>query len=116
MLANPDEIEVPIAQIAAGQVLVADVNNAIVGFAVVLPRGDGEVELDGLFVEPDQWRMGIGRALLNRVVDGARANGAHTVHVIGNPHASHFYVANGFDQTGTTTTQFGEGLLLHKLI
>ena len=51
LLANPDAIELPLAQIAAGRVFVAERDGAIVGFAAVLPRNDRETELDGLFVE-----------------------------------------------------------------
>ena len=38
LLANPDAIELPPDQIAAGQVFVAERDGAIVGFSAVLPR------------------------------------------------------------------------------
>ena len=66
MLANPGAIVMPPEQIAAGQVFVAERDAAIVGFAAVLPRADGDTELDGLFVEPEIWKSGIGRALVER--------------------------------------------------
>ncbi len=53
LLAHPDAIELPIDQIEAGAVFVAEWNGVVAGFAAVLPRADGETELDGLFVEPD---------------------------------------------------------------
>jgi acetyltransferase (GNAT) family protein len=53
LLAHPDAIEVPLAQIASGAVFVADWNGTIVGFAAVEPRTDGESELDALFVDPE---------------------------------------------------------------
>src|SRR4051812_29565367 len=65
--ANPDAIHVPPAQIANGQVIVAEMDGAIVGFAAAVGG-----ELDGLFVEPDLWRRGIGRALADAVVHEAR--------------------------------------------
>ncbi len=34
------------------------------GFAVVVPRDDGNADLDGPFVEPDLWRGGFGRKLV----------------------------------------------------
>ena len=38
LLANPDAIELPLAQITAGAVFVAEWNGSIVGFAAVEPR------------------------------------------------------------------------------
>jgi hypothetical protein len=64
LLANPDAIELPPDQIAAGHVFIAERNGAIVGFSAVLPREGPEMDLDGLFVEPHLWRHGIGRLLV----------------------------------------------------
>src|SRR5580698_4504756 len=63
LLANPDAIELPIAQIAAGGVFVAESEGKIVGFAAVEPRSDGNSELDALFVDPHMRRRGIARLL-----------------------------------------------------
>jgi GNAT superfamily N-acetyltransferase len=63
LLANPDAIALPIEQIADGHVLVAERHGVIVGFAAVLPRPDGNAELDALFVEPSFWKRGVGRLL-----------------------------------------------------
>jgi GNAT superfamily N-acetyltransferase len=59
LLAHPDAIELPIDQIAAGVVFVSERNGVIVGFAALLPRPDGDVELDALFVDPDVRRRGV---------------------------------------------------------
>jgi len=64
LLAHPDAIELPLAQIAAGGVFVAEWNGTIVGFAAVEPRADGESELDALFVDPNMRRRGIARSLV----------------------------------------------------
>ena len=69
LLANPDAIELPIEQIVAGHILVAEQDCGLVGFAVVLPREDGAAELDGLFVDPSSWRRGIGRLLVDRCAE-----------------------------------------------
>ena len=114
LLANPGAIVMPPEQIAAGQVFVAERDAAIVGFAAVLPRADGDTELDGLFVEPEIWKSGIGRALVERCCVWARANGAAALHVIGNPHATGFYEACGFKITGTHHTQFKPALRMRK--
>ena len=116
ILANPDAIDLPAEQIAAGQVFVAERRGAIVGFAAILPRGDGDTELDALFVEPNIWCQGIGRQLVEHCTDAARSVGSGALHVIGNPHAAGFYVACGFTNIGTTETRFGVGLLYRKLL
>jgi GNAT superfamily N-acetyltransferase len=64
LLANPDAIELPLEQITGGRTVVAENAGQLLGFSVVLPRDDGDAELDGLFVEPTYWRHGLGRALV----------------------------------------------------
>ncbi len=93
---------------------VAERDAAIVGFAAVLPREDGDAELDALFVEPDAWKQGIGRALVEHCVEVARARGAAVLHVVGNPHAEGFYRVCGFEQRGTVSTRFGDGQRLRR--
>ena len=114
LLANPDAIALPAEQIAAAQVFIAEVDNKIVGFAAVLPRPDGETELDGLFVEPNFWRHGIGRSLVDHCGNYAIASNSTALYVIGNSHAKGFYEACGFEFLGMTGTRFGAGLLLRK--
>jgi GNAT superfamily N-acetyltransferase len=64
LLAHPDAINLPVDQIEDGGVFVAEELGSIQGFAAIVPREDGDIELDALFVEPTSWRRGIGRALL----------------------------------------------------
>jgi N-acetylglutamate synthase-like GNAT family acetyltransferase len=112
LLANPDAIELPLAQIAAGRIFVAEWNGTIVGFAAVEPRSDGDSELDALFVEPHMRRRGIARALLEHCAEVARTQESTALCVVGNPHAKDFYTACGFDTIGTSETRFGTGLLM----
>jgi len=105
LLANPDAIELPIGQIESGRVLVAERHGTTVGFSVVLPRDDGDAELDGLFVEPSAWRGGIGRDLVEAAATLARQFGAKALHVVGNPHAAAFYRACGFERLGNVATR-----------
>jgi GNAT superfamily N-acetyltransferase len=90
LLANPDAIHLPPEQIEAHQVFVAERGALIVGFAAVLTRCEGDVDLDGLFVDPELWRTGLGKALVNQCVRHACDHGAQALHVIGNPHARRF--------------------------
>lgn len=114
LLANPDAIALSPAQIADGFVFVAEQDGVIAGFSAVLPRKDAQMDLDGLFVDPDLQRRGIGRLLVEYAVDFARGQGASTLHVVGNPHAANFYRACGFEVSGTVATRFGAGLLCRR--
>jgi GNAT superfamily N-acetyltransferase len=116
LLANPDAIELPLVQIEAGGVFVAEAGGIVKGFAAILPREDGDSELDALFVEPGAWRQGIGRALVGHCCSAARAAGATALHVVGNPHAQGFYSACGFSAVGTRQMRFGVGLLMRRAL
>ena len=97
LLAHPDAIELPIDRIAAGAVLVSERKGVIVGFAALLAKPDGDVELDGLFVDPGVWRCGVGRSLVDHCVQIVRTQGSIALRVVGNPHAYGFYSACGFN-------------------
>jgi GNAT superfamily N-acetyltransferase len=116
LLSNPDAIELPLQQIEAGGVFVAEVAGAARGFAAILPREDGDSELDALFVEPEDWRQGIGRLLVERCCSAARAAGAASIHVVGNPHAEGFYRSCGFTMLGMKQMRFGVGLLMKRTL
>ena len=116
LLAHPDAIELPLAQIAAGGVFVAEWNGTIIGFAAVEPRADGESELDALFVDPTMRRRGIARSLIEHCAEVARTRKSAALCVVGNPHAESFYTACGFKLVGTTETRFGTGLLMRMTL
>jgi hypothetical protein len=111
LLANPDAIELPPDTIRAGFVRVAMVGGKRAGFSVVDPVRDGACELDGLFVEPDLWGRGIGRALIDDVV--ARIGGVR-LDVVANPRAVGFYEKVGFRAGGLVETRFGSGLRMSR--
>ena len=108
LLAEPDAIHLPPAQIANGQVIVAELNGEIAGFAAVVGG-----ELDGLFVEPDLWGRGIGRALIDAATHEARDRGL-ALTVIANPSARRFYESCGFSLEGDAQTRFGPALRMSK--
>jgi GNAT superfamily N-acetyltransferase len=110
LLAHPEAIELPVEQINAGLVFVAESQGKTLGFAALLPRDNGDLELDGLFVEPQSWRRGVGKALVDHCAAWARASSATTLHVIGNHHAEGFYHRCGFETVGPYQTQFGPAL------
>jgi GNAT superfamily N-acetyltransferase len=106
--AHPDAIHLPPAQIANGQVIVAEYNGQIAGFAAVVGG-----ELDGLFVEPDLWGRGIGRALVDAATQEARKRGL-ALTVIANPSARRFYESCGFSLEGDAQTRFGPALKMSR--
>ena len=108
LLANPDAIYLPDAQIANGQVIVAEFGGGIVGFAAVVGG-----EFDGLFVEPDLWGNGIGRTLVDAATNEARRRGL-ALSVIANPRARRFYESCGFSVEGDEQTRFGPALRMTK--
>ena len=108
LLANPDAIHLPPAQIANGQVIVAEIEGEIVGFAAVVGG-----ELDGLFVEPDLWGGGIGSVLVDAATHEARKRGL-ALKVIANPRARRFYENCGFSVEGEEQTRFGPGIRMTK--
>ena len=106
LLAHPEVLVWSGEAIVGGRVRVAVEDGTIVGFATTVPV-DGGLELEDLFVEPDRMRRGIGRRLVQDVLDAARADGVEHVWVTANPHAMEFYTAVGFVPDGTAPTRFG---------
>ena len=105
--AHPDAIELSAAQILAGTVRVAEQDGMVAGFAVLLERTGDACELDGLFVEPDRMRSGVGRRLVEDATRSAREQGATRIDVVANPQAMAFYDAVGFRPAGEAQTRFG---------
>ena len=108
LLANPNAIHLPPAQIANGQVIVAEFGGEVVGFAAVVGN-----ELDGLFVEPEMWGGGIGRALLDAAAHQARLRGL-SLTVLANLSARGFYESCGFSVEGEEPTRFGPALRMSR--
>jgi GNAT superfamily N-acetyltransferase len=111
--AHPDAINLPPIQIALGEVLVAEVDGDIAGFAVLVDKGSS-AELDGLFVEPARWRQGIGGALVNEAVHVARHRGLSLITVVADPSARLFYEKCGFGVEGEAETRFGPALRMSR--
>ena len=116
ILANLDSCVIPTVQFEEGYVFVAEREGVVLGLGVLLPRADGEAELDGLFTHPDHWGQGVGRALIAEAERRARLWGAPRLNVVGNPNAEGFYTACGFEGFGVEETLFGDGLRLRKAL
>jgi len=110
--AAPDAIQLPVEQIERGEVIVAELDGRVAGFAAVLINEVG-AELDGLFVEPELWRQGIGAALIDIAVHEARRQGLAMM-VIANPSARYFYERCGSTVEGVAETRFGPALRMSR--
>lgn len=105
--------EVPAAHIP--HAIVAQLDGKTVGFATVLAGKDSlQAELQDLFVAPEVWRMGIGRALLTEAAYRARALGARSLHVVAGERARPFYEASGYRFAGAIATDFESAVELRK--
>jgi GNAT superfamily N-acetyltransferase len=114
LAAHPDAIEVPAHLIENGWTRVAVTgSDAPVGFSVVIPGADGAHELDGLFVEPDHMRRGIGSLLVEDACERARKAGATRLEVTAGP-AQVFYEKLGFRVVGTVETRFARAVRMHR--
>ena len=110
--AEPDAIDLPIEMIERDEVFVAELDDSVAGFAVLF-IGDHEAELDGLFVEPELWRRGIGAALVDVATHEARNHGLALM-VVANPSAREFYEKCGFAIEGEAQTRFGPAIRMSK--
>jgi len=97
------------AAVRSQQGLVAEDDGEVVGFVTLEPRFDECVEVTWMAVRADRRRMGVGRALLDRVAADVRAKGRQFLLVLtvspsdgadeipdGYQATRAFYEANGF--------------------
>jgi GNAT superfamily N-acetyltransferase len=107
LLANPDALVFSDVAITEQRTRVAtDVDAVVVGFATTA-EGAGGLELEDLFVAPDQMRQGVGRALVLDIVARAQQAGIERIEVTANRHALAFYDAVGFAYDHDVETRFG---------
>ena len=84
------------------QTLVAVEDGAIRGFATT-GLHEGEALLHALYVDPDRWGAGIGRALIREAATRLRALGLPSAilwSMVGNARADRFYLADGWTVDG----------------
>ena len=95
-------LQVGAEQIAAGDVWVATAADRSVAGVVALGPAEqpNTLDLDKLFVEPQQIRTGVGRALIAHAIDEARRRGAERLTILADPNAAGFYERNGARRIG----------------
>ncbi|MCC7267944.1 MAG: GNAT family N-acetyltransferase [Caulobacteraceae bacterium] len=116
LLANPEVVELPAQQIEDGYVFVAERDGVVAGFGVLLPIDGQEPGLDGLFVEPEDFGGGVGRALVAEAVRRTRAMGAPGLKVVANLNARGFYDACGFEPLREVPTRFAPALIMRLAV
>lgn len=116
LLKHPEAASIPVEQFTSGLVLTATRGDAISGFAALARRPDSDIELDGLFVEPDLWKQGIGTCLIAAAEALAIARGHTHIHVVANSRAQDFYARCGYALVGTTNLTWRPALLMLKRI
>lgn len=79
-------------------------DGAPIGFIGIEDHEDGKREITELFVDPNHWRLGIGRSLLRFAHS---KSGNRKLFAIANPTAKAFYSACGFSETGTASVETG---------
>jgi len=113
--AHPDALGVAPEAIAEGRVRVAlGAGNQFLGFSVVDRHAGGVCELDDLFVDPAFMRQGIGRALVEDVVERAVLAGCGQLTVVAHPRNFPFYEAVGFARAEPARTRFGPATRMRR--
>jgi N-acetylglutamate synthase-like GNAT family acetyltransferase len=113
LLARP-ALAVSPEQIDAGDVWVAtDAQGSIAGLVALGPGNQAHaLDLDKLFVEPQQIRAGFGRMLLMHAVAEARGRGARRLTILSDPYAAAFYERYGAIRIGMAPSDAVPGRML----
>jgi len=104
-------------------VLVGTLSGSVVGFCSFLACRDDDAsprtcEIATLYIEPSHWRSGVGGALVDRVVELARARGFLKLSLwvlATNAAAQAFYQSRRFSADGHSKTDSRLGISLHEV-
>jgi ribosomal protein S18 acetylase RimI-like enzyme len=115
-----------LADPSSGHVVVLVLDDLIVGFAHAGPSGDEDAppdtgELYTIYVHPDAWGQGYGRALMEAVLDRLAADRTRTVTLwmlSTNDRARRFYLGQGWlEGTDVRTQEFGGQVVIdHRFV
>lgn len=107
LLERPEVMEVEAELIGGNQVVVAADGKAVVGFGSIKAEEGNDAKIADLFVVPERWRQGIGRALVAALEREALAWAATRLHVTAHAQATGFYLSLGFEHVGEMKTELG---------
>ncbi len=97
--------------LAPGRGLIASLDGTPVAYSIVEAQEDGALLLDHLFVLPEAQGRGIGKLLLRRAEDAARARGLKRLVLESDAHAERFYQRHGFETKDARASQSIAGQL-----
>jgi len=101
--------------IAQNQVMVAEVDGRVAGFAHLKPLDEPDaVCLEDLFIEPDAQGKGVGRALFDWALATAAGRGYDWLEWESDPNAAGFYEKMGGEKIGETKSTIIEGRVIPK--
>lgn len=113
LAASRPALTITAARIARGRVLVAQDDGRLAGIAAAEPLpAPGVFDLAHLFVDPAFMRRGVGKALFDAIVALIRREGATTLRIEADPHATGFYERQGAARTGDAPSDSIAGRLL----
>lgn len=78
---------------------VAQVDNEVVGFYQIIADGEW-MELEHMWVRPQNMRQGIGKALIAHAITQAKQRGAMKMRIDADPNATAFYLSCGAYRIG----------------
>lgn len=100
-------------EIARGDVWVAVNAGGITGVVALAPgEPSGTLDLNKLFVRPEDLRRGVGRMLLAHAIAEARRRGATRLTVLADPNAGGFYEREGARRVGDAPSDAVPGRFL----
>ena len=100
------------------QFFMAELDGSSFGFASVSDEGDQRFKLNKLYVIPQTQKTGAGKALLEKVIDYAKVNGAIVLflQVKRDNIAKGFYEKQGFVITQEVDLEIGNGFFMNDYI
>jgi GNAT superfamily N-acetyltransferase len=99
---------------ASGTIVVAERAQRILGFYRLIPTVPVS-RLESLFVDPAAIGTGLGKALLERALAAAEAEGARAVTLEADPNAEPFYARHGAVVTGASPSASIPGRTLPRM-
>jgi GNAT superfamily N-acetyltransferase len=97
-------------RLASAHAFVAEVDGRAIGWAEILPPGEGVCVLEHLWVSPERIRSGVGTQLFRHAADRARDLDATAMQWEAEPNALGFYARMSGRPVGTAMSEWGREL------
>ena len=102
--ATIEEIAVTEEQIRRNDCFIAEIDETVIGFYLL-----AQTSLERLFISPEFFGQGVGRALMAHLQTQARERGLTRIEIISDPNAADFYRRTGAIEAGLSNSQFVSG-------